>query len=70
MSQMEKLIETAAIAVAFKTGSASPELKRAKQQKIRETRYLFADYRVGGLLGMAVRSPVGIAARKLLRRAA
>lgn len=70
LSQMEKLIKTAALAVGLKTGSASPALERAKQQKIREARYLFADYRTGGLLGLAVRSPVGVAARKLLRRAA
>ena len=70
LSQMEKLIETAALAVGLEAGSASPALERAKQQKIRETRYLFTDYRTGGMLGRAVRSSVGVAAKKLLRRAA
>lgn len=70
LSRMEKLIEMAALAIGLKAASASPALARAKLQKIRETRYLFADYCTGGLLGRAVRSPVGVAARKLLRRAA
>lgn len=70
LAKMEKLIEAAALGVGLKTGGISPALELAKVQKIRETRYRFADYRTGGLLGLAVRSPVGIAARKLLRRAA
>ena len=70
LSQMVKLIKKAALAVGLKSGSASAALERAEQQKIRETRYLFADYRTGGLFGLALRSPVGVAARKLLRRVA
>lgn len=70
LSQMEKLIEAAALGVGLKAGGVSPALELARQQKLRETRYLFADYRTGGLLGLAVRSPVGVAARKLLRSAA
>jgi glycosyltransferase involved in cell wall biosynthesis len=70
LSQMEKLIEAAALGVGLKVGGVSPALALARQQKLREARYLFADHHTGGLLGLAVRSPVGVAARKLLRWAA
>lgn len=70
LSPMETLIETAALGVGRKTGSDSPALELAKRQKLRELRFRFMDYRAGGLLGLAARSPVGVAARKLLRRTA
>lgn len=70
LSQIEKLIDEAALGVGLKAGGFSPALALARQQKLRETRYLFADYHTGGLLGLAVRSPAGVAARKLLRWAA
>jgi glycosyltransferase involved in cell wall biosynthesis len=69
LSQMEGLIEMAAHSVGLKAGGLSPALALAKRQKIRETRYRFLDFRTGGLLGRAVGSPVGVATRKLLRRA-